>query len=746
VVERLAQLLGVADASAAAEDTFWAVRRLFESLAEAEPLVVDIDDVQWGETTFLDLIEHVADRTRDAPVLLLCSARPDLLDDRPTWGGGKRNATTIQLEPLSTEETERLAEELLAGMPPEVADRIASAAEGIPLFVEHLVAMLVEEGTLVRDGGTWLLEGDLAALAVPPTVSALIEARLERLPADELAILERASVEGKGFHRGAELELSPAVDRPWVDERLTALVMRDLIRPAASLFAGEDGFVFRHLLIRDAAYARISKEVRAEQHVMYAAWLEEMTSGRESELDEIVGYHLEQASRLRSELTPGDERAREIGVQAAMRLGRAGTRAFDRGDLRAAAALLTRADALLPPTSLDRVPILLDLGVVQEREGRWDDARSALGTAEGMAREAGDLGTAARAVVRRQFVRSHVENTPQHDLQVEVEALLPELEAAGDDAAIAEASFFLGISLSWLGQTTRAVAMLERAQELSLRTGLTRIAPEATSWIPAVMAYGPFNATEVDARWRALLASTPMSRYARAFGDVLDALSIAMMGDVDRGRTQWREARGVIMELGDETHAAAASMQGGYIELLATEFETARALLADGDETLERLGEEGYRSTVLCLLADAQQGLGRTADAIATTQRAERLSFPDDFETNTGWRAARARSFADVGEYEDAERISRAAIDVVAETDAIESQGRSWSSLGYVLASAGRTGAALEAYGQAFDRFTTKGNVLSLSRVGGAIATLRGDDAAQERDPLGAWGTTLPRR
>jgi predicted ATPase len=181
VAERLGQVLGVAGAAGAPEETFWAVRKLFEGLARTRPLVVDLDDLQWAEPTLLDLIEHVADWTRDAPVLLVCSARPDLFDLRPAWGGGKRNAASIELEPLSPEETGRLVGELLVGVPYPAAERIVKAAEGIPLFVEHLVAMLVEDGTLVRDGEVWVVAGDLGSLSVPPTVSALIEARLERL-------------------------------------------------------------------------------------------------------------------------------------------------------------------------------------------------------------------------------------------------------------------------------------------------------------------------------------------------------------------------------------------------------------------------------------------------------------------------------------------------------------------------------------------------------------------------------------
>jgi tetratricopeptide (TPR) repeat protein len=720
------------------------MRKLFETLARTHTLIVDLDDMQWAEPTLVDLIEHVADWTRDAPVLLLCSARPELLDLRPTWGGGKRNATSIELEPLSAGETERLVAELLAGAPNEVRNRIAGAAEGIPLFVEHLAAMLVEDGRLTLEDGTWIVRGDLESLTVPPTTSALIEARLERLPAEELAVLERASVEGKVFHRGAVIALSPEGEDAQVSRRLMSLVRRDLIRPGEPLFVGEDGFVFRHLMIRDAACTRTSKGARADLHERYAMWLDSATGGRESEFDEIVGYHLEEASHLRAELAPGDERGRDAGARAASRLGGAGSRAFDRGDFRAAANLLGRADKLLPSESSQRVSILLDLGVVHEREGRFDDALDVLETAERLARGVGDLGTAARALVRAQFIRSHIENAPQRQLQAQVEALLPELEATGNDAAVAEASYFLGVSLMWLGRHTRAIEMLERAQEIAAHSSDVRLAPESASWIPAVMSYGPVPATKVNERWLELVSSTSMSRYARAFGDGMDALSLAMMDEFDRARTQWRDARVVMTELGDETSGFASVMQGGWIELLAGDFATAEELLAEGERGLERLGEGGYRSTIQCLLADAQQALGRAEDTIATTARAEGISFPDDFETNAGWRSARARALADLGAYEDAERFAREALVEVAPTEAIDTQARSWTSLGYVLASAARVDDALDAYRQALDRYELKGNLPAAVRVRRTIARLTDEDAGAEPPSPGAWGTTWP--
>ena len=169
------------------------MRKLFEHLARERPLVVVFDDIHWAEPSFLDLVEHLADWTRDAPVLLVCVARPELLDDRPTWGGGKVNATSILLEPLDAETASRLVDNLLgsAELPPTARDRILEAAEGNPLFVEEMLGMLIDDGLLRLDGGTWRAVEDLAHVTVPPTIQLLIAARIDRLDGEERAVMER---------------------------------------------------------------------------------------------------------------------------------------------------------------------------------------------------------------------------------------------------------------------------------------------------------------------------------------------------------------------------------------------------------------------------------------------------------------------------------------------------------------------------------------------------------------------------
>jgi AAA ATPase domain/Adenylate and Guanylate cyclase catalytic domain len=294
-----------------AEEIAWGFRKLLEEQARERPLVCLFDDVHWGEETLLDLVEHVADLSRGAPILVLCMARPELLDRRPGWGGGKLNATTVLLEPLSAAETEVLLDSLGAS-DSELRTKVNLAAEGNPLFVEEMLALA---------GGSPGRE-----VAVPPTIQALLAARLDQLEASERSVLECGSVEGRVFHRGAVQALAP--EQPHVPQRLVALVRKELVRPDIPQLAGEDAFRFRHLLIRDAAYEALPKASRAELHERFAGWIGER--GQELvELDEVVAHHLEQAARYKIELGQPDV---DLAQRAAEGLATVGRRVLWRVD------------------------------------------------------------------------------------------------------------------------------------------------------------------------------------------------------------------------------------------------------------------------------------------------------------------------------------------------------------------------------------------------------------------------------
>ena len=367
----MAETIGLAKTVAGHKGRIWAIGRIFEELARRRPLIVVFDDIHWAEPTFLDLVEAVAEQLREAPTLILCMARPDLLGVRPTWGDAE-HATSVQLAPLTDDESARLIENLLGGpeLAPDLRARITDTAEGNPLFVEEMVAMLIDRELLVRRDGSVAASGAWSEVSLPPTIQAVLAARLDQLGREERSVLERGAVEGKVFHRGAVLELSPGTDRLGVDGRLQELVQQELIRPDRADFADERAFRFSHQLLRDVAYESLSKAVRAELHERFAGWLEEQTGERADEFDEILGHHLQEAYRYRADLGPVDERGQELGARAAQRLGNAGLRAHARGDMWGASKLLSSAVALLPRDDVTRLQPKLEDALFETGERR----------------------------------------------------------------------------------------------------------------------------------------------------------------------------------------------------------------------------------------------------------------------------------------------------------------------------------------------------------------------------------------
>src|SRR5215217_5982490 len=400
VADRLGRLIGLRPAPVTSEDAAWAVRRFLEVLADRHPLVVVVDDLHWAKPALLDLIEQVVALAREAQLLLVAVARPELLEQRPGWSGGRLNASTMLLEPLADEESATLLEHLAgeATLPADATDRITRTAEGNPLFLEELLAMLIEEGRLQRDGQRWVAN-DLAAAATPPTIQALLAARLDRLAGEERALLDRASVMGQAFDRAAVLALTPEPARTEADAHLLALVRKELLRPAPAPFGGRDGFAFRHQLVRDAAYDSLPKQTRAELHERYAGWLGEAFAARGAEVTEVLGWHLERAYRLLTELGPVDAHGREVAAAASARLAAAGHVATGRGDLPAAANLLERAIALLPATDRTRLQLLTDLGEVLILNVETERARRVLDDALAAAEHTGDQALAAHATL-----------------------------------------------------------------------------------------------------------------------------------------------------------------------------------------------------------------------------------------------------------------------------------------------------------------------------------------------------------
>ena len=417
VIDDLAALLGDAVPGAAVEDLQAALHRLLGALAVRQPVIVVLDDLQWAEAALLDLLESLTEWLRDIPVLLCCLARPELLEIRPNWGGGRVNATTLMLEPLTPEESGALLDNLLEHAPgaTQARQRVIEAAGGNPLYLQELIGMLIEDGLLARGPDGWTATTDLSRLDVPPSVAALLAARLDALPTGERAVLERASVIGPVFHRVAVMALTPPETRGQVTAHLLSLVRKELIRPEPSALPGESALHFRHPLLRDAAYRSLSKRERAELHERYADWLEETATERVVDPDEVIGYHLEQACRYRTGFGPVDPSTAQLAERAAAHLIGSGSRAFARRDVPGATNLLARGIAMLPAENPDRLAALPDLAAALVEMGEFGRAEAVLAEAVAAADQRGDDALRAAAVRVRSVLHLLVGPEPEPD-------------------------------------------------------------------------------------------------------------------------------------------------------------------------------------------------------------------------------------------------------------------------------------------------------------------------------------------
>lgn len=367
VAERVAGALGIVESTAYPAETFWAVRKLLEAVAHDRPLVLLLGDIQWAEPTFLELIEYLPTAIEKVPVLIVAVTRTELFDTKPDFAAGIPGATQIELQPLDQSASRALVEQLVGDRdkPAELSDRLAATAEGNPLFVEELVRMLIDERRLERDPAT---------LSMPATVQAVLAARLDRLDSDERAIVRAGAVIGRSFAGEAVLPLAGVEERSDLEPHLGALVRKQVIEPDGGRFAGSSTFSFEHVLLHEVAYATILKAERADLHARYADWLEGEAGERAIEYEEILGYHLESAHRNLSELGVTDERARELAMRAALRLGSSGARALARGDIRPAVGLLERAVSLLPDDHPSRPDLTLKLGIGLAESGELSRA------------------------------------------------------------------------------------------------------------------------------------------------------------------------------------------------------------------------------------------------------------------------------------------------------------------------------------------------------------------------------------
>jgi len=693
ITERIAELVGLSDAGAATEETFWAVRKLLEHLARDVPLVAVFDDVHWGEPTFLDLIEHIADWSRDTPILIVCLARPELLDERHGWSGGKLNATSILLDPLNEADCDRLIENLLgqARLDEAIHARITEAAEGNPLFVEEMLAMLIDDGRLKRVDGGWVARADLSDVPVPPSIQALLAARLDRLGSEEREVIKRAAVEGKVFHRGAVEELSPELQRPSVGAHLLSLVRKELLRRDRPSFAGEEAFRFRHLLIRDAAYDALPKEARAKLHERFAAWLEQKAGARLAEYEEILGYHLAQAHAYRAELGVIDAGTRDLGVRAGARLASAGLRAGARGDLPGAVALLSRAVGLLPPDDGRRLDLLPRLGELLVGVGELERAEALLVDTIEEAARAGARRTELRARLERLALEVHTSPTfEETELSEAAREAVPLFEREGDEEGLARAWSMLGYGHWAACRYAERAETLERALQHAQRARDIREQAEILNSLALSLVGGPKPVPEGIRRCEEL---RELSRGHRALeASLLGPLGslYAQRGDFARARQLYAESKATFIDLGLKFRAALGTVFGGRIELLADNPAAAEQELRWGYGAFQAMGETYVFSTVAGLLAAALYEQERYEEVEQIATAAKEATAPNDVLSEILWRGPYAKVLARRAASQRAEELAREAVALAQGTDALNTHGDALIDLAEVLRILGR--------------------------------------------------------
>jgi predicted ATPase/class 3 adenylate cyclase len=708
IADRLAGAMGIAESAQPSAETFWAAREVFEALARTRPLVLVFEDLHWAEPTFLDLIEYLTHWVSDAPLSIVCLARPELLEDRESWAAGKVNATTILLEPLSERESQQLMLERVGAseLAEEAVQWIVQVAEGNPLFLEELLSMLHDEGFA---GG---------AINVPPTIQVLLAARLDRLPLEERIVLSRAAVIGQEFSRAALLELLPEDARGTQDARLASLVRRELIRPHRALFAGDEGFRFRHILLREAAYASVPKEVRAELHERYAVWLEQAAGARAREFEEIVGHHLAEAFGYVAELRPADERARELAEHAADRLARAGRRAYRREDLPAAVRLLSRAAELLDSELPGRSELLVDLSEAYRETGDLERAEAVLAEASAAASASDDPTLQWHARVARLRLRVQTDPALKTDeLLAEATRAVEVFERAGDERRLAEAWSLLAWAPWFECQASAAERALERAVEYARRTGDTRTQAQSLNLLIGAAWFGPLPVPDAVRRCEDIAARFTEQRRVRA--SALRALAglRAMQGDFAEARRLIHQHRALLEELELTVTAAHAAETYGIVEMLAGDAAAAERELRRGYETLEEKGGEMNVSPLAALLAHALSAQGRPEEALAFTEASERAALPDDRFAHVEWRAARAKALVALGRTEEAEAVAREAVALAEQTDFLVVHADALTVLGEILRVTGRTEEARTVFEQALELYERKGNAVSAERA-----------------------------
>lgn len=734
---------------------FLTVRRALERLAGDHPVFLVMDDVHWAEPLLLDLVEHLVEWTRDAPLFVLALARPEIREVRPALvESGGRAADVVVLEGLPPDASAQLACDLLETdhLPALLVERILDASAGNPLYVREVVRMLVDDGVLRREGDSWRPTIEVDAIAVPPTVQSLLTARIERLPASERAVLERAAIAGREFFRGAVSDLLPTDARGGLDAVLERLRQKELIEPAGSYWVDEPVLRFHHVLLRDAAYRRLLKEVRADLHERYAAWLDSKAVDV-ADNDEVAGFHLEQAHQYRVELGIFDDHSALLGHRAADRLAGAGRRALDRDDLPAAAGLLGRALGRLPGDDPARADLLIDHCEALIATGALADGALALAELEQLGAHSPRLRAWASCFAAQ--LTTLTDATQLHDAAAAVQDAATELNKLHDAAGAAKAHAVHAAVLARLGRVGECESALDRALAAAREAGDSRRATAVLAGAPLAALWGPSPVARASGRCLdvvRVLRITTGATTVEATSLRCQAVLESLRGRTDAARRMLGAARRSLEELGHRHGLLSTEMFAGLVELSAGDAVAAENAFRAAHDGFVALGASADAAQAAALLGRAVLAQDRLAEAETVSLESERLGGAD-LKTAIAWRAVRAQALARHGRVDEALDLARAAVELAEPTDALLDQADAHLTLATVLRFARRHDDAALAAGRAVELYERKGATVLAERAAELIAaspsgdpTTVSDDRPADATRAGVRENTAARR
>jgi class 3 adenylate cyclase/tetratricopeptide (TPR) repeat protein len=712
VADRVASAIGLVPAVFAVEETFLGVRRLFEILAAGRLLVVMLDDLHWAEPTLLELIAEVVERVH-RPCLVVATARPEYLDREDAVADGP-GRTRLMLERLPAGAAAAMAEQLLGGgrVDPATVERIVTASDGNPLFVEQMAAMLDED-----------VPG--AEFDVPPTILALLAARLDRLAQPERAVLEPAAVAGLTFPRAAVAELVTDEDRPHVPERLAAVERRRFIHAHSAVMGDPNSYQFEHILVRDAVYRRLLKRTRAQMHERFVAWADRVNGERAPEYAEITAYHLEQAHAYLAELGPLDADGLELGRRAGERLAGAGQRAFARGDMPAAAGLLRRAVDLMPQLDPDRLGLLPDLGEALMDLGEFAEADRVLAGAIAAAETTGDHRLGAEARLGRLLVQLYGDEQEWGPKALhEAERSIRIFELVGDQIGLAKAWRIMGSIHATALRYGHATAAVERAAACARQGGDLRQERRLMGAFTMACVFGPMPVPAAIERCREIEAGSGGDHRTEGLALCARAQLEAMRGSFDDARVLYARARTVLTDVGGSVLGASTALDSSTVEMLAGDYAAAERQLKRDSELLEAMGERYLLSTMEGVRAQALIALGRHDEAAAACARADEAAAADDIESQVLVRSVRAELDLHAGRTAAAEAAAAEAAALLRGVEAPTIVADLAVIRARIAAAAGDLGGADRELSRAARLYREKGNVVSDGRVAELRATL----------------------